>query len=89
MRSFNQVSLSLRGHRGKLIQLNGGRFNISLLLQFIKRDVPLQFPTLPIAQALPAQNVNLKVPPFKKAKPKSIKSKVKKLLKAKRSKPVG
>ena len=90
MRSFNQVSLSLRGHRGKLIQLNGGRFNISLLLQFIKRDVPLQYPTLPIAQALQAQNVNLKVPTFKKPKPKpksNLKSKVKKLLKAKRSKP--
>jgi hypothetical protein len=79
MRSFNQVSLSLRGHRGKLIQLNGGRFNISLLVQFIKREVPLQIPTLPIAQALPVQNSVSKESTFKKEK-KSLKSKVKRIL---------
>jgi hypothetical protein len=35
---LNAVDLALRDHNGDLINLNGARFNISLLAQFIKRN---------------------------------------------------
>ncbi len=35
---LNAVDLALRDHNGDLINLNGARFNISLLAQFVKRN---------------------------------------------------
>jgi hypothetical protein len=37
LQKLNTVDLALRDHNGDLINLNGGRFNVSLLAQFIKR----------------------------------------------------
>jgi hypothetical protein len=35
---FGRLSLALRDHEGDLINLNGVRFNISILVQFVKKD---------------------------------------------------
>lgn len=39
--SLNRLTISLRDHTGLLINLNGTRFNVSLLIQFIKREIDL------------------------------------------------
>lgn len=46
---FNRVDLAIRDHDGTLIHLNGGRFNITLLCQYIKKslDVINSTPNLP------------------------------------------
>jgi len=48
---FNRVDLAIRDHDGSLVQLNGGRFNITLLCQYIKRtqDIINSMPELPPA----------------------------------------
>lgn len=96
MRSLNNIQLSLRDHRGKLIQLNGARFNISILLQFLTRqfsllrDLPtaLPAPTLqPSSFQTPAQDyiAHSKGTPSKVSKSK-LKQRVKDILKKKRTK---
>jgi hypothetical protein len=54
-KSFNRVDIALRDHDGSLVDLNGTRFNITLLCQFVKKD-PDIIDDMPPAMAYPVAN---------------------------------
>ena len=98
MRSLNMIKLSLKDHRGKLIELNGGRFNLSILLQFLKRNfssvrntIPTAIPAGPIISSViptPPQNQNaISKGVTPKGSKSTLKQRVKSILKKKRTKP--
>ena len=53
--SVNRIDIALRDHNGDLIKLNGGRYNVSLICQFVRRnddifhDLPMGLPLAPVA----------------------------------------
>ena len=83
MRSFNKISIALRDHRSQLIELNGARFNVSLLLQFIKRDLTALGATIP--RAIPFTPAPQSQPQKRDVRRK-LKDRVKKVLNRKRTK---
>ena len=86
MRSFNKISIALRDHRSQLIELNGARFNVSLLLQFIKRDLTALGATIPRAIPFTPAPQSQPLKPKRDVRRK-LKDRVKKVLNRKRTKP--
>ena len=52
LQSLNRIDIALRDHNGDLVKLNGGRYNVSLLCQFIRRNDDI-FHDLPMGLPLP------------------------------------
>ena len=50
--SLNRIDLALRDHYGDLIKLNGGRYNVSLICQFVRKNDDI-FHDLPMGLPIP------------------------------------